>query len=324
MDFFHDDVLSLVFNIGSVFVWDSIKNLKCPKTSKPDQIIENKPIEQLTLNIDDTNVMLGNVTDDERYLNTVNNTVVINATVATETALLNTDNLILDGTAHIEKNIDSNKNNSLLDMVIDEENIFDILYNTVELNIVASNETITSIGDNKIILDEGIDAKCNINIDNNNVVLDTTVFEETMLNVDNKNVVQEAGPEITTSLISNRKEIILDVVELLGKIEDRNVFSDSTHEPIPQSNIEATPRRDNLQRNRILNQRNGLCILYLENYQDLRQRLKARQLQEKTTSREIGYSIKEKDFASSIWKITKICDSVSKRGNSKKRQPTEK
>ncbi|GIY70262.1 hypothetical protein CDAR_247971 [Caerostris darwini] len=56
----------------------------------------------------------------------------------------------------------------------------------------------------------------------------------------------------------------------------------------------------------MLNQRNGLCILYLENYQDMRQRLKARQLQEETTSREIGCSIKEMDFASSIWKITKI------------------
>ncbi|GIY35607.1 hypothetical protein CDAR_529531 [Caerostris darwini] len=67
----------------------------------------------------------------------------------------------------------------------------------------------------------------------------------------------------------------------------------------------------------MLIRRNGLCILYLENYQDMRQRLKARQLQEETTSREIGCSFEEMDFASSIWKITKICDSISKRGNSK-------
>ncbi|GIY66329.1 hypothetical protein CEXT_682991 [Caerostris extrusa] len=40
--------------------------------------------------------------------------------------------------------------------------------------------------------------------------------------------------------------------------------------------------------------------------------------------RQIGCSIKEMDFASSIWKITKICDSVSQRDNSKKRQFPDK
>ncbi|GIY66327.1 hypothetical protein CEXT_682971 [Caerostris extrusa] len=186
-------------------------------TYKSDEIIENKPNEQTILNIEDTNVVLIDAIDDERNLNTVNKAVFLDATVTIERDLLNT-------TAHVEKNIDSNKNNTLLDMVIDEENIFDILYDTVEFNIVANTETIKNIGDNKIILDEDIDDKCNLNIDNNNVVLDTAVSGETMFNVDNQNVVQEAAPEITSSLISNRKEILLDVVELLDKIKDKNGF----------------------------------------------------------------------------------------------------
>ncbi|GIY70264.1 hypothetical protein CDAR_247981 [Caerostris darwini] len=174
--------------------------------------------------------MLIDAIDDERNLNTANKAVFLDATVTIERDLLNT-------TAHVEKNIDSNKNKTLLDMVIDEGNIFDILYNTVEFNIVANTETIMNIGDNKNILDKDIDDKYNLNIDNNNVVLDNTVSGETMLSVDNQNVVQETAPEITPSLISNRKEILLDVVELLDKIKDKNVFLDNNHEPIPRSNM---------------------------------------------------------------------------------------
>ncbi|GIY75891.1 hypothetical protein CEXT_374671 [Caerostris extrusa] len=58
-----------------------------------------------------------------------------------------------------------------------------------------------------------------------------------MLNDDNTNIGKEAAPEITPSLISNRKEILLDVVELLNKIKDKNVFLDNNHEPIPRSHM---------------------------------------------------------------------------------------
>ncbi|GIY68010.1 hypothetical protein CDAR_28191 [Caerostris darwini] len=232
MDFvFHDDVLSLIFNVGSVFVWDSIKNLRCTKTSKPVQIIEHKPDEQPILNMEDTNIML----DDELNWNTVNNDVLIETTVTIKYAISEAEEKTLDTTTLVENNIDSDENNTLLNITIEEGNNFDIQNNTVELNIVASHETV--MDDKNVILKDAIDEKSNLNIDENNVILEAAVSEETTLNVDNTNVVQEAAPEITPFSKSDHKEILLDVVELLDKMENKNVFLNNTHEQILRSNI---------------------------------------------------------------------------------------
>ncbi|GIY96959.1 hypothetical protein CEXT_263111 [Caerostris extrusa] len=102
MDFvFHDDVLSFFFNVGSVFVWDFIKHLRCNNTSKPDQIIEHKTVEQPILNVVDTDVMLDDVSEDERILNTVNDDV--DATVNTEDSISDNDSFKQDATGFRRK-----------------------------------------------------------------------------------------------------------------------------------------------------------------------------------------------------------------------------
>ncbi|GIY51760.1 hypothetical protein CDAR_288471 [Caerostris darwini] len=319
MDFgFHDDVLSLFFNVGSVFVWDSIKNLKCPKTSKPEQIIENKPDEQPILNIEDTHAMLDDVTNEECNCNLANKDVFTAATVTTETAISNTVNITLDDTALLENNSDSDETDTLLDMAIEEENNSDFQTNNFELDTATSNETMMNIDDSNDILEETIDNKSNLNIDNNNVVQDTAVSDETGLNVDNIPVVQEAALEITPSLNSKGKEILLDVTELFDKIDEKNVFLDNIHEPIPRSNM----------LKKAISFKNMIKKFTIRKSKKLEQNIPtistARHPQEETISSKAGSSFKEMDFASSSWMITKNCDSVSKRDTRTKRQSPAK
>ncbi|GIY96960.1 hypothetical protein CEXT_263121 [Caerostris extrusa] len=174
-------------------------------------------------------------------------------------------------------------------MAIVEGNSFDIQNTNVELSTAASDETIMNIGNNNVTLDEAIDDKNNLNIDDNEVMLDAPVSEETVLDFDNPNVVQEAAPEIIPNLSTKGKEILLDVVELMGKIDEKNVFLNNTHVTITRS-----------------------------------KRLKARQPEEETISSKAESSFNEMDFKYSSWMITKNCDSVSKRDNPKKRQSPAK
>ncbi|GIY51060.1 hypothetical protein CDAR_200601 [Caerostris darwini] len=315
MDFvFHDDILSFFFNVGSVFVWDSIKHLKCTKTSKPVQIVEIKPDEKPILSVEDTDVKLDDANCDERNLNTVKNDVFVDATVTSEDAISNTD--LYDDTALVENNIDFNENDILLDIVIEEEKNFDIQNNHVELNTAASKEPMMNINNINAILDEAIDDQINLNIDNNNVVLDAAVSDETELNFDITNAVQEAVPEIKPNLKCKGKEILLDVVELLTKMEDKNVFLNNAHEPITRPTISK----------KIISFKKMIKNFTIKKSKKMEQNIPtvSTELQEETFSSKTRSSIEEMDFRSFRWNATKNCDSVSRRDTSKKRHSLAK
>ncbi|GIX67891.1 hypothetical protein CEXT_436451 [Caerostris extrusa] len=62
--FFHDDILSLFFDVGSVFVSESIRKWKNSKSIETCQVVESKLNEQLSLHNDKNQLTLVDIMDD--------------------------------------------------------------------------------------------------------------------------------------------------------------------------------------------------------------------------------------------------------------------
>ncbi|GIZ01802.1 hypothetical protein CEXT_709701 [Caerostris extrusa] len=94
MDFgFHDDILSLVLNIGTVFMSESIRHFKSTSTSEGGQIIGTKSVEQTVLETLDDNVLFETATDVEIVLNTCNDNILFDHVSGLECTTL--DNLCM-------------------------------------------------------------------------------------------------------------------------------------------------------------------------------------------------------------------------------------
>ncbi|GIY66031.1 hypothetical protein CDAR_454361 [Caerostris darwini] len=209
MDFgFHDDVLSLVLNIGTVFVSESIRHFKSNSTSQGGQIIEAKSVEQTVLKTLDHDVFLETATDAEIILDSYNS-----------------DNL-LDSVANLESTLDNLycKTNDFVETTTEEE----IAINDNDDVLLEVNTDIDlKIDHDNFLLEDPVDDEKNI----------CDIYENNSIDaaLNDKDLFHDSG-DAKPTLISREKEILLDVMELMNKIDDKNYFQ--LHKKMRQSFVE--------------------------------------------------------------------------------------
>ncbi|GIY66032.1 hypothetical protein CDAR_454371 [Caerostris darwini] len=233
MDFgFHDDVLSLVLNIGTVFVSESIRHFKSTSTSEGGQIIETKSVEQTVLETLDDNVLFETATDAEIILNTCNDNILFDHVSDLECTTL--DNLCIE-------------TNDFLETTADE--IIAINYNDNFL-LDINKDIDFKIDHDSTLLETSVDDEKNTCDIYDNDLIDASVIITPKLNSDNNNDLYHDIGDAKPTLISGNKEVLLDVTELdnimfnVGmldamdyKIQDQNVFLDHTPVQVTQSKI---------------------------------------------------------------------------------------
>ncbi|GIY66030.1 hypothetical protein CDAR_454351 [Caerostris darwini] len=219
MDFgFHDDVLSLIFNIGTVFVSESIGKFRSTYTSESGQIIETKPVEQNVSETLDDNVLLETATDAEIILDSYNNDNLLDPVIDLDITL---DNLYSDTNDFVETTTEEEIS------VNDYDNFLSDINKDIDLKM--DHDT--------ILLDAPIDDEKNTCDIYENALIDEAVIITPSLNTDNHKDLYHIIGDAKPTLIPRDREVLLDVRELMDKIEDKNIFLDNTPVKIAQSKI---------------------------------------------------------------------------------------
>ncbi|GIY09267.1 hypothetical protein CDAR_464831 [Caerostris darwini] len=228
MDFgFHDDVLSLVFNIGTVFVSESIRNFKSTYTSERCETIQAKSVEQTVLETLDHNVLLETATSAEIILDSYNSDNLLNSVANFESTL---DNLCIKTNDFQETTAEE------VITINDNDNVLLEINKDIELKI----------DQDSVLLEIPVDDENNTCDIYENILIHAPVKITPNLYNDNKEELLHGIGDAKPTLIPRVKEVLLDVRELMDNIKDKNVFLDDT--PVQISHSKISKKTESLKR----------------------------------------------------------------------------
>ncbi|GIY64787.1 hypothetical protein CDAR_303091 [Caerostris darwini] len=245
--FFHDDILSLFFDVGSVYVSESIRKWKSSKSIETCQAVEYKLNEQLSLHNDENQLKLVDIIDD-----------------VSSTSTNNCKRILLDEIADAKPTFNIVDEKDSLNHIVDVETTSskqeDLLDDNTDL------EPILKTDENKIFLKGTVDDKPILKTFDSKVLRDDIVDLEPISKVNEKEILLNEIDDMKPTSISNENDLkdIVDAKPISDTVGNKVLIDDKTIRPTVSNEIKRLKRERITESKRKLPKQINRDIEYLE------------------------------------------------------------